>query len=185
MASKRSGRAGRGTGTGSEKFQIHWVHQSRGGHGIRAEKFLRGDPAEFALVNDKICFGTQSPHRRVVTFSFRSGPSRIPHPILVPDDDDATVLTGFHEIRREVGLGAADEIKHIEAGCVRGKRLAQMQKLHGSAVDDFAVIEDPSKRNHGRLFFTSAELPQLLLMDLPRREIGASRIRDLAAVKKR
>ena len=101
--------------------------------------------AKATLVNDEVGYFTQPPHRPVEPLAFPSGPSRVSHAVLVPENFDAPRPAKLEERLRALGKAATDGIKNGELALVARQRIPKCKQLHSPAVNGASIVQNTSK----------------------------------------
>ena len=130
---------------GLEFFNINRIEENLGGCIVRTKKTMGGLLAKAALVNDKVGHFTKPPHRPVEPLAFPSGPRRVSHAVLVPENFDAARPAKFEERLRALGKAAADGIKDGEFALVARQFIPKGKQLHGPAVNGASIVQNTSK----------------------------------------
>ena len=129
----------------------------------RTEKAVGRLEAEIALVNDEVCQGTQSPHRRVVPLRLSAGPARIAHAVLVPNHGDIFAPALGDEIFRKMRRHTADEVKNVELLLVTTESALQGKKFDRTTAHQTSVIENSAEAQHRLRAVGSPDVAALLL----------------------
>jgi hypothetical protein len=130
---------------GLEFFNIDRIEENLSGSIARTKKTTGGLFAKAALVNDEVGHFTQPPHRLVEPLAFPSGPSRVSHTVLVPENFYATRPAKFEESLSALWKAAANGIKDGELPLVARQRIPKGKQLHSPAVNGASIVQNTSK----------------------------------------
>jgi hypothetical protein len=125
---------------GLEFFNIDRIEENLSGSIARTKKTTGGLLAKMTLINNEVGHFTQPPHRPVESLAFPTGPSRVSHAVLVPENFDATRPAKFEERLCTLREAAADSIKDGEFPLVPRKRIPQGEQFHRTTMNRTAII---------------------------------------------